>query len=362
MFAWNGENSAETRQSRKRIVALVLCMTVAVCDSALGSPGSNDYNSRNGTDTWAVIVNSSRFWLNYRHTANALGLYRSLRTLGVPDERIILMIADCATCDPRLFSPGKLWFRPGMALGDYEKEEETVIDYRDMEVSADSVLRVLTGNVPKGMSGSQVLGAGPNSTVLVFLTGHGGDRFLKFHDQSELMAADLGSAIEYMHRMKRFKDLLVILDTCQASTMYEDTGGAARWIGAASSKRDQSSYALNSDGAVGAYLVDEFTHHLVQYLEEVVRRNPLADPTFEQLLQYVSRKKMSSQVQSDDGKHPEGVRGVRVSDFFASRDSKAECSVVDRDAVMHEQVDEDDTASSRHQQAASNRELWLQAS
>lgn len=289
--------------------------------------------------------------------ASVVSLYR----LGVPDERIILMLADCATCDPRLFSPGKLWFRPGMVLNDPDNEEETVIDYRDMEVSADSVLRVLTGNVPRGMSGSQVLGSGPNSNVLVFLTGHGGDRFLKFHDQSELMAADLGSAIEYMHRMKRFKDLLVILDTCQASTMYEDTGDAARWIGAASSKRDQSSYALNSDGTVGAYLVDEFTHHLVQYLDEVVRSNPSADPTFEQMLQYVSRKEMSSQVQSEDSKHPEGVRGVRVSGFFANRDSKAEYSVVDRDAVMHERVDGDD-ADNRHRQTMSNRELWLQAS
>lgn len=278
----------------------------------------------------------------------------------MPDERIILMIADCATCDPRLFSPGKLWFRPGMALGDSEngEEDDTIIDYRDMEVSAESVLRVLTGNVPKGMSGSQVLGSGPNSNVLVFLTGHGGDRFLKFHDQSELMAADLGSAIEYMHRMKRFKDLLVILDTCQASTMYEDTGDAARWIGAASSKRDQSSYALNSDGVVGAYLVDEFTHHLVQYLEEVVGRNPSADPTFEQLLQYVSRRKMSSQVQSDDSKHPEGVRGVRVSDFFTSGHSKAEFSIVDRDAVMNERVDESN--ENNEYQLGSNRELWLQ--
>jgi phosphatidylinositol glycan class K len=247
-----------------------------------------------------------------------------------------------------------------MTLGDSDNGEEgdTIIDYRDMEVSAENVLRVLTGNVPKGMSGSQVLGSGPNSNVLVFLTGHGGDRFLKFHDQSELMAADLGSAIEYMHRMKRFKDLLVILDTCQASTMYEDTGDAARWIGAASSKRDQSSYALNSDGVVGAYLVDEFTHHLVQYLEEVVGRNPSADPTFEQLLQYVSRRKMSSQVQSDDSKHPEGVRGVRVSDFFTSRDSRADFSVVDRDIVMHERIDE----GNENNQLGSNRELWLQAS
>lgn len=76
---WNREFNAGTRQKRRGNVALLLCMTVALYDSALGSSATNRYASRNGTDTWAVIVNSSRFWLNYRHTANALGLYRSLK-------------------------------------------------------------------------------------------------------------------------------------------------------------------------------------------------------------------------------------------------------------------------------------------
>ena len=30
-------------------------------------------------DTWAVIVSTSRYWLNYRHTSNALGVYRAIK-------------------------------------------------------------------------------------------------------------------------------------------------------------------------------------------------------------------------------------------------------------------------------------------
>lgn len=33
-------------------------------------------------DTWAVIVDSSRYWLNYRHAANALGIYQAVRRWG----------------------------------------------------------------------------------------------------------------------------------------------------------------------------------------------------------------------------------------------------------------------------------------
>ncbi len=35
-------------------------------------------------ETWAVIASSSRFWLNYRHTANALGIYNSIRRCDTP--------------------------------------------------------------------------------------------------------------------------------------------------------------------------------------------------------------------------------------------------------------------------------------
>ena len=30
-------------------------------------------------DTWAVIVQSSRYWFNYRHASNALIVYRELK-------------------------------------------------------------------------------------------------------------------------------------------------------------------------------------------------------------------------------------------------------------------------------------------
>ena len=38
------------------------------------------------TNNWAVIVDTSRFWFNYRHAANVLSIYRSVRRLGIPDR------------------------------------------------------------------------------------------------------------------------------------------------------------------------------------------------------------------------------------------------------------------------------------
>ncbi len=53
------------------------------------------------TSNWAVIVSTSRHWLNYRHSANALAMYRVLKRFGFPDSNIILMLSDDHACNPR---------------------------------------------------------------------------------------------------------------------------------------------------------------------------------------------------------------------------------------------------------------------
>lgn len=53
------------------------------------------------------------------------------------------------------------------------------------------------------------------------MNGHSGDQFFKFHDTMELSAQDFGQAIADMAILRRFKELLVMLDTCEASTIWE---------------------------------------------------------------------------------------------------------------------------------------------
>lgn len=45
------------------------------------------YSSQaNHSNNWAVLVDTSRFWFNYRHVANVLSIYRSVKRLGIPDR------------------------------------------------------------------------------------------------------------------------------------------------------------------------------------------------------------------------------------------------------------------------------------
>ena len=46
-------------------------------------------------------VCTSRFWFNYRHVANTLSFYHTVKRLGIPDSHIVLMLADDIPCNPR---------------------------------------------------------------------------------------------------------------------------------------------------------------------------------------------------------------------------------------------------------------------
>ncbi|PSC75371.1 GPI-anchor transamidase isoform A [Micractinium conductrix] len=235
-------------------------------------------------DTWAVIVDSSRYWLNYRHAANALGIYQAVRRLGLPDSRILLMLADQPACSPRNVHPGRIYLAPGAGAAGAAAAasdpanllpQDIELDYRGREVSAETVLRVLTGRHLPGTPASKRLRSGRRSRVLLYLTGHGGDEFLKFHDQEELLATDLAAALAQMHAAGRYGELLLLADTCQASSLYAHVT-APGVLALASSKLGQSSYAHHLDATIGLHVVDQASYHLHHFLTTRLPPDPAA--------------------------------------------------------------------------------------
>lgn len=55
----------------KTLLAVHLVLALAAFARAMSGPADN----------WAVIISSSRYWLNYRHSSNALGVYQAIRRL-----------------------------------------------------------------------------------------------------------------------------------------------------------------------------------------------------------------------------------------------------------------------------------------
>ena len=153
------------------------------------------------TSNWAVLVSTSKFWFNYRHSANALSLYRTVKRLGIPDSQIILMLPDDMACNPRNGFPGTVYNNGQRALDLYGNNIE--VDYRGNEVTVENFIRLMTNRVGDDMPKSKRLLTDDKSNILVYMTGHGGEEFLKFQDAEEISAFDIADAFGQMWEKKR---------------------------------------------------------------------------------------------------------------------------------------------------------------
>ncbi|KPM42422.1 GPI-anchor transamidase [Neonectria ditissima] len=215
------------------------------------------------TSNWAVLVCTSRFWFNYRHLANVLSMYRTVKRLGIPDSQIILMLPDDMACNPRNAFPGTVYSNSDRAVDLYGDNIE--VDYRGYEVTVENFIRLLTDRVGAEMPRSKRLLTDDRSNILVYMTGHGGNEFLKFQDAEEIGAFDLADAFEQIYH-----EILFMIDTCQANTMYSRLY-SPNILATGSSELDQSSYSHHADNDVGVAVIDRYTYYNLEYLETQVK-------------------------------------------------------------------------------------------
>ncbi|ELU41939.1 ER membrane glycoprotein subunit of the glycosylphosphatidylinositol transamidase complex [Rhizoctonia solani AG-1 IA] len=247
------------------------------------------HDTQGHTNNWAVLVCASRYWFNYRHMANALGMYRTVKRLGIPDSNIILMLADDAACNTRNKFPGSVYANPGRQMDLYGDNIE--VDYRGYEVTVENFIRLLT--VEPSLPRSKRLLTDDRSNIFVYMTGHGGNEFLKFQDNEEISAFDIADAFEQMWQKKRYNEIFFMIDTCQANTMYSKFY-SPNILATGSSELGENSYSVCKD----CY---SFTRHRVLTLVSFANYDPV-------------RIKSHAGVRSDLFNRP--LSATKVTDFF----------------------------------------------
>ena len=303
------------------------------------------------TDNWAILLCTSRYYFNYRHYVNALSVYKTLKDAGFRDNRIIFLNSqDEVTADARNPHPGLVYsdmptdqlpntrkytdsslhvFFNESFIGDDPQSSSRLlqrveVDYIGDDVSVDAFLRLLDGRVHSLTEVSKRLESTKNSNVLVYMTGHGGDEFFKFQDTQEMTAKDFSGAIAEMYDKDRFREMLVIIDTCQAATMCNHINTPNVYcIGG--SKMGENSYAYEPRPEVGMPVTDRFTLQLTNYIQrEVVQEiksksnsKATRSKSIVDLINNMDRRKLFSNpflmVPIKGSRHPSTVT---LADFF----------------------------------------------
>ncbi|XP_049401611.1 uncharacterized protein LOC125865457 [Solanum stenotomum] len=290
----------------------LLCFLLFSTYLSYGVASSSSATTTMHTNNWAVLVCTSRFWFNYRHMANTLSLYRTVKRLGIPDERIILMLADDMACNTRNKYPAQVFNNENHRLNLYGDNVE--VDYRGYEVTVENFLRVLTGRHETAVPRSKRLLSDEGSHILLYMTGHGGEEFLKFQDSEELQSHDLADAVKQMKEKRRFKELLIMVDTCQAATLFSQLQSpGVLTIG--SSMKGENSYSHHLDADVGVSVIDRFTFYTLAFFERV---NMYDNASLGSLFSSYNPNTLMSTAYYRTDLYPRRLEEVPVTNFFGS--------------------------------------------
>lgn len=299
------------------------------------------------TNNWAVLVSTSRFWFNYRHMANVLSMYRTVKRLGIPDSQIILMLSDDIACNPRNAFPGTVFNNQDQGFDLYGNLIE--VDYRGYEVTVENFVRLLTDRWDENHPRSKRLLTDENSNIFIYLTGHGGNEFLKFQDAEEIGSYDIADAFEQMHEKKRYNEIFFMIDTCQANSMYERFY-SPNILAVGSSKVDESSYSHHSDLDIGVAVIDRFTYYTLDFLEKI-EKNSTA--TMDKLFDEYTFENIHSTPGIRTDLFKRDVNDVLLTDFFGNVQNVVVDEVED-DILYTANYDENGNFLSRENKNKSN--------
>ncbi len=233
-------------------------------DSQYG--GSSDINYPVMTDQYAVLVQGSNGWSNYRHEADVLSVYHMLKAGGYDDDHIIMVLADEVATAPQNTDYGAVRTDPnGPNL-----REGAVIDYHNADLTPQDIVNILQGTTTDRTP--VVLPGNSGYNVFFFWSGHGhsvatfGVNEMAWRDQpagSGMTADLLAQTLSQMASQGRFRQMLVCLEPCYSSNMGNALVGIPGLLAFCAAGPYEQSFADSWSNELGVWMCDRFSRNLV---------------------------------------------------------------------------------------------------
>lgn len=276
------------------------------------------YSALNGN--YALLVAGSSGWINYRHQADVLKLYKKLKILGMDDNHIILITQDDLAENLLNPHPGTIVDYEGNPLND-----SLQIDYKSSELNpAEDITSILLGEKNERLP--QVIKSDSTHNILVFWCGHGENGFFDwvYNYKGEMFSYTTMKAIlKKMSKKRVFRKMLWLVETCFSGSVCkafdEIPISGALCISSAneyeSSKNDEYSTEYMT------YMTNSFTKNLMYKLNqvEVTDTTINKDISLGELYNYMQKNTVGSHVSVYGKKNLGSLRNTGVLEFLAPK-------------------------------------------
>ncbi len=221
------------------------------------------------TAQYAVLVQGSNGWNNYRHQADVLSVYQMLKKNGYDDDHIILIIDKALASDAKNPEPGIIRAEDGgndLLAG-------CSMDYDNADISPSDISNILLG--VKTDKTPVVLPKDAGQNVLLFWSGHGHNHANNGADELAWRNADVGrgmtadllrQTISLMHQQGHYRKMFVLTEPCFSEAVITPLVGIPGVLAMSSAGTFEQSFADNWSTELGVWRCDRFSRNLVTHL------------------------------------------------------------------------------------------------
>lgn len=211
----------------------------------------------------AILICGSEGWYNYRHQADLLYVYNTLKANHYSDDEIILIMRDDIAFHPKNPNQGVIKVSPnGENL-----YQDVVIDYRADTLSTKDIENILLGNKSERLS--TVLESTDTDNVILYWTGHGTKNAFNWLETGEKFTdQQMGSTVRKMYEDKKYQSMLIFTEPCYSGSVVKAIEGTPLVLGFSAASESESSYAENFSNELGVWMCDKFTLNLMRIYKE----------------------------------------------------------------------------------------------
>lgn len=225
----------------------------------------------------AILICGSEGWNNYRHQADLLHVYHTLKRNNYSDDDIILIMRDDIAYNPK--NPYKGVIR--VSSNSENLYQNVVMDYRADTLSTQDIEDILAGN--KNNRLSTVLESTATDNVLLYWTGHGTKKSFSWLETEEKFTDEqFGAAIRKLYEDRKYQSMLICAEPCYSGSVVKAIEGTPLVLGISAADDNESSFADNFSNDLGVWMCDRFTSNLVRIVNEEHKYINLLD-TYKQL-------------------------------------------------------------------------------
>lgn len=261
-------------------------------------------------DSWALLVQGSSDWENYRHQADVLNVYQMLKANGWDDDHIILIISNDIAYNPKNIFPGEV---ATSTYGD-NLYKDAAVDYASDTLTVNDIKGIMLGKRSEHLP--VVLDTDDQSNVLVFWSGHGCLKYTRksdgfvWRDKEIFSDSELRETLVSMNTQGRYRKMLMLLEPCYSRVMATQANNIPGILSFASAAANESSFADFHSAELGTWMSDRFSNNLVNTLSEK------PDQTYKELYEYLYTHTLGSHVYVENSYWFGNLCKTRVDEFI----------------------------------------------